>query len=87
MEFQGVDGSKPRIAWSGSEKVTVRDTKGKEYPVSVIEREKDGLKLGISGLAKGGSYRLTVEGVAFDGKKLTLTGDFVARNGWKMERQ
>ena len=87
VEFQGVDGSKPRIAWSGSEKVTVRDTKGKEYPVSVIEREKDGLKLGISGLAKGGSYRLTVEGVAFDGKKLTLTGDFVARNGWKMERQ
>ena len=84
VEFDG--GHKTRIQWSGKERFSVTDRNGKGYRVEILRREKDEIKLRVRGLQPGAEYRLTIEGINCNGKRADVRENFVARDGWKMDR-
>ncbi|MDO5116259.1 MAG: hypothetical protein Q4D58_09205 [Synergistaceae bacterium] len=87
LEFKAAGGRTPAIDWDGREELSIADAKGKYYPANVIKMERDELKLRIGGLTAGERYSITIKNIQYAGKSVTLSAEFVARDGWRMERR
>ena len=85
IEFEDAAMHDSDIFWDHSEKITVRDSAGKTYPVQVRKYDDDSLDLTINGLTSGSTYRVKIEGIPYKGQKVTLEGDFAAISGWEFK--
>ena len=85
IEFEDAAIHDSDIFWDHSEKITVRDSAGKVYPVQVRKYDDDSLDITVNGLTRGSTYRVKIEGIPYKGQKVTLEGDFVAISGWEFK--
>ena len=55
-----------KVKYKGT-KVSVKDASGREYATRIIEKDKDDMEVKVTGLERGGTYVVTVSGVALKG--------------------
>ena len=70
------------IRWDKTERVTVRDTQGRNYTASIGEESAGRLNLYFVGLRSGETYKVSVGNINYDGARYSVSGEFVATEGW-----
>lgn len=83
VAFAGRIGKKINIDWNGSEKVTVNDETGRSYDASIVEYDRNKLKIRIIDAIENMNYMLELSDIPFDSERLLFRVGFVARDDWR----
>ena len=68
------------VRYDENSTVTVTDAAGNEYATTILEKDEDSIEARVEGLTQGGTYTVTVTGVAKAGENTfeTYSREFVA---------
>lgn len=87
IEFGDVRNRRCDISWMKNEKFIVKDSSGRIYLTRPVEFDHDSAKIAIEGLARGKTYTIIAENISYEGKAVTLSAEFKARNGWEYKNR
>lgn len=87
VAFAGRIDKKINIDWNGSEKVKVNDETGRSYNASIVEYDRNKLKIRIINAIENMNYMLELSDIPFDSERLLFRVGFVARDDWRYRPQ
>ena len=72
---------KDKVKWD-SPTVSIADSQGSEYCLSILEKDNDSIEVSVDALTIGETYSYTITGVNSQGQSgsRTITGTFIARD-------
>lgn len=83
VAFAGRIDKKINIEWNGSEKAKVNDEMGRSYNASIVEYDRNKLKIKIIDAIENMNYILELSDIPFDSERLLFRVGFVARDDWR----
>ena len=74
------------IRWNNDVRVTVRDSRGRDYNARILRTNKNSVELAIRDIRNGQKYSVEINGVRYNNRYSAVTTSFWAVKNWTYER-